>query len=195
MLEVTKKRVDERLKSLGILISYSIKFTDDESTIDKEGRVVYINPKDGKYGGFIHPSSEHLLAHEIGHIYFWHFIPELVTKSAEFQNVFGEVYKHYKRDMTLKHELPYFISTYAQTHPRENFAEVFSVYVTLKGNMRKIRGLLKEENKNQEVLRQFEWLNSYVKNNRRGFWVRSYYKLKIIFSTRVSTSPSPRRAS
>ncbi len=86
-----------------------------------------------------------LICHELGHSFlYYHWA---LTKTRDFQRLFGEVHKAYrihdntwvnftKKKVTRVH--PGFASAYAATHPLEDFAEVFRIYVTRKGKIKEL---------------------------------------------------------
>src|SRR2546428_10151030 len=85
-----------------------------------------------------------LILHELGHSYLYHHWS--FTLTGRFRRAFGEVRKAYRvadskwvdferRGVTTT--LPDYVTAYAATHPQEDFAETFRVYVPRRGPHRR----------------------------------------------------------
>ena len=110
------------------------------------------------------PTMQHLLLHEMGHVFFCKCIRK--KDLASVKRLFGDVCQTYKRSMGKKFNSPDFISTYAQVHPEDNFVEVFAVYAGFYGDMKAIKKFLKQKKKSDKVLKQFLWLDKFVRKNK-----------------------------
>jgi len=77
-------------------------------------------------------SLRHVLRHEYGHA-LAHKHPGLVKRSRDFREIFGGRYDNRKRINEYNPLMQ--VSKYAATHPGEDFAETFALYVRSKGNI------------------------------------------------------------
>ena len=114
-----------------------------------------------------------LICHELGHsflYYHWSWV-----RTREFARIFGEAGKAYRvRDDTwvnfkkkkVTRVRPGFVSTYAATHPLEDFAEVFRIYVTRKGKMRELLADLGQARKDGVLYEKFLLLHRFVRSLR-----------------------------
>ena len=109
---------------------------------------------------------QHVLLHEYGHVFFCRYVRK--KEDAKLKELFGDVDKKYKRNMKKKFNDPDFISTYAQVHPEDNFCEIFAVYISFCGDMTAIKKFLKQKKKSNKVLKQFLWLDKFVKKMNWG---------------------------
>jgi hypothetical protein len=114
-----------------------------------------------------------LICHELGHsflYYYWN-----LTRTEQFRRVFGEVHKAYrvhdetwvnfaKKKVTLVHA-PY-VSAYAATHPLEDFAEVFRIYVSRKGRIKDLFIDLGRAHKDVILYEKFLLLHRFVRSLR-----------------------------
>jgi predicted RNA-binding Zn-ribbon protein involved in translation (DUF1610 family) len=114
-----------------------------------------------------------LIAHELGHSFLYH--NWRWTRSERFRRAFGEVYKTYRGvDTTwvdfqrrrVATRLPYHVSSYAATHPQEDFAETFRFYVTRRGRMRELFAELGQKRKALVAYEKFLTLHDYVRSRR-----------------------------
>lgn len=114
-----------------------------------------------------------LIAHELGHSFLYH--NWRWTRSERFRRAFGEVYKTYRGvDTTwvdfqrrrVATRLPYHVSSYAATHPQEDFAETFRFYVTRRGRMRELFAELGQKRKALVAYEKFLTLHDYVRSMR-----------------------------
>jgi hypothetical protein len=113
-------------------------------------------------------SFMHLVRHETGHVIGDAAIRrKLVPK---FSAVFGSVKADY--DVTFWSQLTAgvryrksadFVSKYAQTHPMEDFAETFGVYMRLGGKRTAIRSYVAELGGSRALLRKFNVVDDVVK--------------------------------
>ena len=80
-------------------------------------------------------SAMKLLRHEFGHAFDHAY---KISKRKDFERTFGSPNSKYTHEERGKKYSTRFVknlsSTYAQTHPTEDFAETFAVYISLKGN-------------------------------------------------------------
>lgn len=173
VFDKTKCITHEKLCSLGVKLNCRIwRLREGESwSCNKfckrhHAHVIHLNPQDVKSRMLARQNLQHLLLHEYGHVFFCRCVRRK-EKIAKLKELFGDVSKGYKRDMSKKFIEPDFISTYAQVHPEDNFCEVFAVYVSFCGNMREIRKFLKQKKKSDKVLKQFIWLDRFIKKNYR----------------------------
>jgi len=162
MFIITKWRANRMLSKLDLSFKYKIRKTKDESWSSHNCKFVYLNPDDRKCSMMAEESELHILLHELGHIFVEKH--KKIKKDPNVIKLFGDMRKFYRRDLSRKHENPDFISHYSQVHPEDNFVEVFAVYTKNEGNMKKIRKLLTKKHKNQKVLKQFIWLDKFIKS-------------------------------
>ncbi len=111
-----------------------------------------------------------LLAHELGHSVLYH--NWRWTRSERFRRAFGEVYKTYRgvdntwvdfQRRRVTTTLPEHVSSYAATHPQEDFAETFRFYVTRRGRMRELFAELGQKRKALVVYEKFLTLHDYLR--------------------------------
>jgi hypothetical protein len=114
-----------------------------------------------------------LLCHELGHSFLYHHWN--LTRRPEFQRVFGEVHKAYrvsdaawvdlarKRVSTVR---PEYVTTYAASHPLEDFAETFRLYIQRRGRMRELLADVGRANKDVIVYEKFLLLHRFVRSLR-----------------------------
>lgn len=166
--ERTKNVTNEKLCSLGIEMPCRIwylhkgeSWSCSKNCTKKHAHIVHLNPQDIKSRMLAMQNLQHLLLHEVGHIFFCECVRK--KENTRLKELFGDVDKGYKRDMKKKFNSPDFISTYAQVHPEDNFCEVFAVYVNFEGDMKGIRKFLKQKGKSDKVLKQMQWIDRFVK--------------------------------
>jgi hypothetical protein len=160
--ERVKKIVDKKLAAMGLHIKYKIRtLSEGESYSSNRSHVVYINPIDAKSKMMARQNLQHILFHEVGHIFANDNFTKKIKKDPKFFALFGDLTKHYSRDMRKKFRHIDFVSTYAQVHPSDNFCEAFAVYCTFEGNLKEI---FKHVRKNSEKVRkQMRWINKFIK--------------------------------
>lgn len=111
-----------------------------------------------------------LICHELGHSFLYH--NWAWTRTDEFLHAFGEVDKAYRvsddtwvdmqrRRVTLTHTQH--VTAYAATHPQEDFAETFRIYVTRRGRLRELFAELGKKRKEVIVYEKFLELHRYVR--------------------------------
>jgi hypothetical protein len=114
-----------------------------------------------------------LMAHELGHSFLYH--NWRWTRSERFRRAFGEVYKTYRgvdntwvdfQRRRVATTLPDHVSSYAATHPQEDFAETFRFYVTRRGRMRELFAELGQKRKAVVVYEKFLTLHDYLRGRR-----------------------------
>jgi predicted RNA-binding Zn-ribbon protein involved in translation (DUF1610 family) len=114
-----------------------------------------------------------LIAHELGHSFLYH--NWRWTRSEQFRRAFGEVYKTYRgvdntwvdfQRRRVATRLPYYVSSYAATHPQEDFAETFRFYLTRRGRMRELFAELGQKRKALVAYEKFLTLHDYVRSRR-----------------------------
>ena len=166
--EHVQATVDVKLKRLGIRLKCKVwrlakgeSWSCSKDCKRKHKHIIHINPQDVNSRMLVAQSLQHLLLHEYGHIFFCKYVRK--KKDAKLKELFGDVDKKYKRDMKKKFITPDYISTYAQVHPEDNFCEVFAIYVHFEGDMKEIRKFLKQKKKSGKVLKQFIWMDKFVK--------------------------------
>ncbi|MEM4248605.1 MAG: putative zinc-binding metallopeptidase, partial [Candidatus Nanoarchaeia archaeon] len=123
-------------------------------------------PEDRKSKVLAQQSMQHLLFHELGHIFVYRYVPRSLKKDTEFKALFGDLTKQYRRKLSRLRTHPDFISNYAQSHPEENFCEVFAVYCAHEGKIRKMYEHLKKHKKSDKVKKQAFWIHKFVKKVR-----------------------------
>lgn len=114
-----------------------------------------------------------LVCHELGHSFLYHYWS--LTRTHDFKRVFGEVHKAYRvRDNTwvnftrkkVSTIRPENVTAYAATHPLEDFAEVFRIYVTRRGRMKELLADLGRVHKDVIVYEKFLLLHHFVRSLR-----------------------------
>lgn len=114
-----------------------------------------------------------LIAHELGHSFLFHHWRW--TRSVRFRRVFGEVDKAYRVDEDTpvyfeRRRVAYapleHVSAYAATHPQEDFAETFRIYVTRRRRLRELFAELGRKRKAVRVFEKFLLLHEYVRSLR-----------------------------
>jgi hypothetical protein len=114
-----------------------------------------------------------LICHELGHSFLYHHWRW--TDTAAFIEAFGEVDKAYRvsdlgwvdfqrRRITTTH--PNHVTAYAATHPQEDFAETFRLYVTRRGRMRELLAEMGQKRKGVVVYRKFLELDRFLRELR-----------------------------
>jgi len=111
-----------------------------------------------------------LLCHELGHSFlYYHWT---LTRRPEFRRIFGEVNKAYRvSDETwvnlarkrVSSVRPEYVTAYAATHPLEDFAETFRLYVQRRGRMRELLAEVGRANKDVIVYERFLLLHRFVR--------------------------------
>ncbi|QQG40055.1 MAG: putative zinc-binding metallopeptidase [Candidatus Aenigmatarchaeota archaeon] len=161
--ERTRASVDRKLEALGLSAKYKMyRLGRGESWCSERRRVLHINQRDADSRMMARQSIDHVVLHELGHVFSYENKAKL-GRNAKARRLFGNIYKHYRRNMKPKRNSPDFISTYAQVHPADNFAEVFGVYVHFGGDMKKVGKFLRSGGKSGVVMKQFRWLAGFVK--------------------------------
>jgi len=161
MFKVTTSRVNRKLAKLRLHFDYNIKKAKLESWSSRDGKIIYLNPEDRKSRMMAKESQQHILLHELGHIFV--IKHKRLKKDPEVIKLFGNLNSPYRRNLSRKYENSDFISHYAQVHPEDNFAEVFAVYANYEGRMKQIEEMLKKNHKSRKVLGQFLWLHKLIK--------------------------------
>ncbi len=114
-----------------------------------------------------------LICHELGHSFLYHHWT--LTRTDTFKRVFGEVQKAYRvSDDTwvdfarkkVSRVRPAYVTAYAATHPLEDFAEVFRIYVTRRGKMKELLADLGRAYKDVIVYEKFMFLHRFVRSLR-----------------------------
>ena len=114
-----------------------------------------------------------LLSHELGHSFLYHHWSW--TRTDGFRRIFGEVHKAYRvRDDTwvqfhrrrVASGNSRHVTGYAATHPLEDFAEVFRLYVTWRGSMKDLLADLGRRRKDPIVYEKFLLLHRFVRSLR-----------------------------
>jgi RNA polymerase subunit RPABC4/transcription elongation factor Spt4 len=114
-----------------------------------------------------------LILHELGHSFLFHHWS--LTRTGRFRRAFGEVRKAYRvadskwvdferRGVTTT--LPNAATAYAATHPQEDFAETFRVYVTRRGRLRELFAEFGRKRKAVVLFEKFLVLHDYVRSLR-----------------------------
>lgn len=160
--ERVRKAVDTKLAAMGIPIKYKIRtLNEGESYSSNRSHVIYINPIDAKSKMMAQQNLQHILFHEIGHIFAHDNFTRDIKRDPKFLALFGDLTKHYRRDMRKKFKHVDFVSTYAQVHPSDNFCEAFAVYCTFEGDLKEI---FKHVRKSAEKVRkQMRWIKKFIR--------------------------------
>jgi hypothetical protein len=114
-----------------------------------------------------------LIAHELGHSFLFHHWRW--TRGERFRRVFGKVDKAYRVDedtpvyfdrRRVMYEPVDHVSVYAATHPLEDFAETFRIYVTRRRRLRELFAELGRKRKGVKVFEKFLLLHDHVRSLR-----------------------------
>ena len=112
-----------------------------------------------------------LILHELGHSFLFH--NWRLTRTGRFRRAFGEVRKAYRVsdskwvDFEMRHvttTMPNYVTAYAATHPQEDFAETFRVYVVRRGRLRELFGEFGRKRKGVVLFEKFLVLHDYVRS-------------------------------
>lgn len=168
VFERTSQIVTSKLGTLGITIPHKLCRTFvTETWVNERTKKVFLNPKDSKSKMLANQTRQHLLLHELGHIFVHRFINIHLRKNPEFVELFGDFSKFYRRKFARIKTNKDFISTYAQVHPEDNFCEVFAVYCAHEGKIRKVYKHLKKSKKSKRVRKQVYWIHKFVRELRQ----------------------------
>jgi len=160
--ERVRKIVDTKLAAVGLNIKYKIRtLSEGESYASNDRHVIYINPLDAKSKMMARQNLRHILFHEVGHIFANDNFTKKIKRDPKFLALFGDLTKHYRRDMRKKFKHIDFVSTYAQVHPSDNFCEAFAVYCTFEGNLKDIFKHIKK--RAEKVRKQMYWIKKFIK--------------------------------
>ncbi|MFQ5890226.1 MAG: putative zinc-binding metallopeptidase [Gemmatimonadota bacterium] len=114
-----------------------------------------------------------LIVHELGHSFLfnnWRW-----TRNRDFVRLFGRVDKAYRgvdnswvsfQRRRVATYTPDYVSGYAATHPLEDFAETFRLYVTRRARMRELLAELGRKRKGVVVYEKFLHLHHFVRSLR-----------------------------
>lgn len=164
VFERTSQIVNEKLENLELRIPYKLCRTIcTETFVDECTRHIVLNPEDRKSKVLAQQTMQHLLLHELGHLFVRRFITRKIKKKPKFILLFGDLTKVYRRKLSRIRTSRDFISNYAQAHPEENFCEVFAVYCAHEGKIRKVYKHLKKAKKSKHVRNQVRWIHKFVK--------------------------------
>jgi hypothetical protein len=114
-----------------------------------------------------------LLLHELGHSFLFHHWGW--TRTGRFRRAFGEVRIAYRvSDSTwvdferrgVTTTLPDYVTAYAATHPQEDFAETFRLYVTRRARLRELFAEFGRKRKGVPVFEKVLVLHDYVRGLR-----------------------------
>ncbi len=114
-----------------------------------------------------------LITHELGHSFLYYHWS--LSRTDEFRRVFGEVHKAYRvQDETwvdfakkrVSRVKSAYVTAYAATHPLEDFAEVFRIYVSRKAKMKELFTELGRVNKDLILYEKFILLHRFVRSLR-----------------------------
>jgi hypothetical protein len=172
--DAARAQIAEELAEVGI--TKVPRFKVDWTSYVKEGsKTVHLNHfkfspilRKGMQGTMADTSFMHLVRHETGHVVGDAAIRrKLVPK---FSAVFGSAKAEY--DVSFWTQLTAgfkyrksadFVSKYAQTHPMEDFAETFGVYLRLGGKRSAIKAFVAESGGSAALLRKFNVVDDVVK--------------------------------
>ncbi len=111
-----------------------------------------------------------LVAHELGHSFLFHHWRW--TREARFRRIFGEVDKAYRvgdgapvffERRRVAYAPVEFVSSYASTHPLEDFAETFRIYITRRRRLRELFAELGRKRKAVRLFEKFLLLHEFVR--------------------------------
>jgi len=114
-----------------------------------------------------------LILHELGHSFLYHHWSW--TRTGRFRRAFGEVRKAYRvadehwvdfERRRIATTDPDHVSTYAGTHPQEDFAETFRFYVTRRGKLRELFSEFGRKRKAIALFEKFLVLHDFVRSLR-----------------------------
>jgi len=159
--------IDKKLEALGIKMKYRLWQTSSSESWSSESRhIIGINPADVRSKWLAVQTIRHIILHEIGHL-FMHDHRRAILKDAWARKLFRDLSVHYRRDMGRKLHSPSYISTYAQVHPADDFAETFAVYVDLGGDAKELARFMRRRKKSRWVEAKFWWLGRFIRSNSR----------------------------
>lgn len=164
-LATNKTAADGKLRRLGIPLSYTVGFTGEESGTDDKNHVS-LRPEDRLSHNFHDKSPLHLMLHELSHVFLNTYVlkKQSIVNDPEVRRLFGDLTKPYKRKPGPKNNQPVYVSRYAQSHPEEDFAEIFAIYAKNDGDMNKIRHQLRVDGKSSHVYKQLEWMDKFIQS-------------------------------
>jgi len=162
----TKPEADMKLRQLGIPLQYSIEIDGGSGSEVDSNSSIRLSPEDRLSKGWRDKSPIHLMLHELAHVFFNKHVRKnhRVVDNPETRGLFGDLNKVYKRKPGPKKEQPFYYTKYAQSHPEEEFAEIFALYVEADGDMRKLRHHLRLEGKAARVYKQVEWMDRLIRS-------------------------------
>jgi len=167
MVGRTCQIVCQKMSTVGLRIPHKVHYNGHTETwVNEKQSTIFLNPEDRKSKMLAQQTMQHLLLHEIGHIFVKKFITRKIKKDPEFAKLFGDLTKHYRRKLTRITTKGDFISNYAQVHPEDNFCEVFAVYCSHEGKIRKVYKHLKKARKSHVVRKQAYWVHKFIKKLR-----------------------------
>jgi hypothetical protein len=164
-LKHTKPEADMKLRQLGIPLDYVVEFRTSGSEVDDDN-VVKLTLGDRFGPNWRDKSALNLILHELAHVFFNKYVRKQtkILDAPETRSLFGDLVKTYKRKPGPKKEQPFYYTKYAQSHPEEEFAEVFALYTKHDGDMGKIRHHLRLEGKAARVYKQVEWMDRLIRS-------------------------------
>ena len=164
MVGKTSQIVCQKMSNLGLTIPHKVHYNGHTETwVSEKQNTIFLNPEDRKSKMLAQQTMQHLLLHELGHIFARKFIKRKTRKDPAVITLFGDMTKHYRRKLTRITTKDDFISNYAQVHPEDNFCEVFAVYCAHEGKIRKVYKHLKKQKKSKRVRKQVLWIHRFVK--------------------------------
>lgn len=110
-----------------------------------------------------------LLAHELGHSFLFHHSD--FARSRRFRRSFGDVDRAYRgvdvsrvsfRKSSLSESPADYVTAYAATHPLEDFAETFRLFVVRCGDLRGLKAEIGRKGKAPRVYEKFRTLDAYL---------------------------------
>ncbi len=104
-----------------------IRVVREESFHDERNDTIGLNPADARKPYAAFRSRAYLLIHELGH----HFAASCLTRAdrRSLRALFGDYDRPYRRGPKPRRCGPDYVSRYAETHPVEDFAETFAVWL------------------------------------------------------------------
>ncbi|MGH7753132.1 MAG: putative zinc-binding metallopeptidase, partial [Gemmatimonadales bacterium] len=114
-----------------------------------------------------------LILHELGHSFLFH--NWALTRTGRFRRAFGEVRKAYRvsdskwvdfERRRVTSTLPDYVTAYAATHPQEDFAETFRLYVSRRGRLRELFAEFGRHRKGVVLFEKFLVLHDFVRSLR-----------------------------
>ncbi len=128
----------------------------------------------GKRDEISWPGMVGLISHELGHSFLFQHWP--FARSARFRRAFGDIDKAYRgvdeswvsfRKRSLSETPVNHVTSYAATHPLEDFAETFRFYVIRRGRLKELLAEIGRKGKGLGMFEKFLTLHYFLRELRQ----------------------------